>query len=313
MANAAHPRTARAAAACVTALVLLPLAGYGVLSASKNTLTSGWRDRDIKIDGFNDDWPTLSSFSEDTRFSIGLANDEQFLYVALSTNDRATSLQALHQGLIVWFDAEGGKKKRFGIEYPVVALPEARSDGYGGGRGRGGYGGGERQDGSDGQNGGQGKAQGQPSVDELWARAQANGRLNQLELLGPGKDDRRSLVVAEAAPIQVKIGTNEGTLVYEMRIPLTKSGDAPYAIGGRPGGTIGIGLETPPREWRNEGGRGAGGFGGMGGRGGFGGHGGWGGGGRPGYGGGPFFQRPQQAKPLKTWASVQLAAHAGTH
>ena len=304
----------RAIVVCLAALVSLPVVSQGVLRASRARLTSGWRDRDVKIDGVNEEWPALSSFSDDTRFSIGLLNDDQNLYVALATSETATSLQMLRQGLIVWFDGEGGKKKRFGIQYPVGNQAYGPSSGgydRGGGGGYGGSGGSERRGGS-GRSDGSG---GRPDPNELWAQAEADGRLSQLELLGPGKDDRRSLVVDRAAPIEVKIGRSEGTVLYELKIPLPKSADAPYALGVRPGATIGIGLETPPREWQAEGGRPGGGYGGRGG--GFGGFGGRGGGfgGRGGGFGGPggTFARHEMAKPLKSWTTAQLAARPGAH
>ena len=134
-----------------------------------------------------------------------------------------------------------------------------------------------------------------PAKDGRWAR---------LELLGPGKDDRRSLMLEHAPGIEVRIGRIEGSVVYELKVPLQIEDGHPYAIGARPGATIGVGLETPEVEKLE--GAGGSGMSGMGGRppGGGGGMGGGPprGGGRP---GGPEGFKPPS--PIKAWATVRLA------
>jgi hypothetical protein len=105
-----------------------------------------------------------------------------------------------------------------------------------------------------------------------------------------------------APGIAVKTGNVEGYAVYELKVPLEKTADAPYAIEAKAGAVIGFGLESPKVEQPSREGRGGGGFGGMGGGmggrgGGMGGHGG-GGGERGGY---------EAPKPLKMWAAIKLA------
>ena len=88
----------------------------------------------------NTEWPVLSTIDKNVRFSFGARNDDRNLYIALITSDSATGLQALNEGLIVWFDVEGGTKKRFGIHYPVSRMGGrggARGGGEGWGRGEG--------------------------------------------------------------------------------------------------------------------------------------------------------------------------------
>jgi len=139
-----------------------------------------------------------------------------------------------------------------------------------------------------------------PAKDGRWAR---------LELLGPGKDDRRSLQLDHTPGIEVRIGRVEGSVVYELKVPLQVDDGHPYAIGARPGATIGIGLETPEVEKPES--AGDAGMPGKGGRPpGGGGMGGGGMGGGPPMGGGGH-GRPggfEPAKPIKAWATVRLAA-----
>lgn len=271
------PRGVSAGAACIAALLVATVLG----AASKAKFTSDWASAPIVVDGTNTEWPTLLSFAKDIRISIAVRNDEQNLYVALVTSDTTTTLQVLRDGLIVWLDAEGGSRKRFGIRYPMSAEPVPPRDAEG-----------------------------------MWTRALSDGRLKRAELLGPGKDDVRALMLDVATSIRARLGRADGMLTYELAVPLGKTQELPDGLGVRPGAIVGIGLETPERKASMGGpggGRGGsgGGRGGMGGgRGGMGGSGGGRGGGMGGPGGGMggpagTYRPPQKA--LSAWTSVQLA------
>jgi hypothetical protein len=258
----------------------------------------------VVIDGDNGEWPgPLTPVEENHPVLTAAINDGQFLYVLLSTADTTSRREILRQGLIVWFDPSGGDKKHFGLKYPVGVPPEE-------GQGRGGYrrgGGGYNRPSGDSGSGDSGAAepgQSRPAEPEP---------IDRLEVYGPQKDDAHSFVTSAAPGISVKIGTVEGYLVYELKVPLTKTADTPYAIEAKPGASIGFGIETPKLEQPSGQGRGGmGGLGGMGGgmggRGG-GGHGGGGGGGRGGGGERAGFEPP---KPLKSWAVIQLAKATAT-
>jgi hypothetical protein len=264
----------------------------GVFAGKRQQIESQWRDRDVVIDGNNGEWAgPLRPVEENHPIISAAMNDGQFLYVVLSTSDAASRRQILRQGLIVWFDPSGGEKKHFGVKFPVGVLPEE-------GRGRGGYRRGAERPPSDSGSGDT-------------APADQTEPTNRLEVYGPQKDDVHSFVTDMAPGIAVKVGQVEGYLVYELKVPLARNAETPYAIETKPGALIGFGLETPkierpPSEGRGGGMGGMGG--GMGGRGG-GGMGGRGGGGMGGRrGGGGDRNQSEQAKPLKSWATLQLAA-----
>jgi hypothetical protein len=297
-------------AALFVGSILAPVVAAGV----KAKLQSQWKDRDIRIDGRDGTgapWTQFGSFSKDSPFMVSLYNNQNFLYLSLRTSDQSTRLLLLQRGLIVWFDADGGTKQRFGIQYPLGALAYGAPTG---GRGRGGP-----PRGNDGSDTLDPRVQG---PDAMWTQAEADGRLDNIEVLGPGKDDRRRLVLAKAEGIAAKIWSAEGTVTYQLQVPLRSSSELPYGIGiTAPGSVIGVGLMTPeidtgssgftvglPGGGGGRGGRGGGGRGG-GGRGG-GGRGGGGrgdGGGSP-QGGGSDGRSAFQLKPIKDWTTVQLAA-----
>jgi hypothetical protein len=170
----------------------------------------------------------------------------------------------------------------------------------GGYRDRGGYGGGHRGGGS-----GAGSASG--GADAPAAPPDDYEPPNRIDILGPGKDDARSLTADHASGVEAALRVSEGEVFYELKVPLATSADHPYAINTSPGKTIGIGFETPKMEESSaeaphSGGGGYGRGGGMGGHGGM--HGGGGGGMHGGgYQGGGY----QPPKPLKVWGTVSLS------
>jgi hypothetical protein len=277
------------AVACAAGMIVVAAAA-GVLAAKRPRLDSQWRDRDVVIDGNNGEWAgPLRPLEENQPIVMEAMNDGQFLYVVLSASDATVRRQILRQGLIVWFDPSGGDKKHFGVKFPVGLLPEEPA-----GRGRGGY--------------RRGPGGGRPPDDPGSGNQAPSDQpepANRLEVYGPQKDDAHSFVTDMAPGIAVKLGQVEGSLVYELKVPLAKTVDTPYAIEAKPGALIGFGLETPKMERpaRERQGGGMGGFGGRGG-GGMGGR----GGGMGGRRGGGDRGRAEQAKPLKSWATLQLAA-----
>jgi hypothetical protein len=256
-----------------------------VIASEKTHVISQLRDAAVVADGDFGDWyGNLQPLGEHP-VSLQALNDKDFLYLRMTASDAATRMEIMRLGLTVWFDPAGGDKKKFGIRYPVVEHGGGPgSDGQGGQRGRGHHG-------PPGERGGDGMDPPHPA--------------DRVDILGPGKDDARSLTHQALSGVEVAVREEQGVLQYELKVPLLRSADHPYAIGTEPGKTIGVGLETGKFEQPSHAGRGGGGFGGMGGRGGMGGHGDGGArGGSRGGGEGRGFEAP---KPLKAWATVAIA------
>jgi hypothetical protein len=270
-----------------------------VAAPGKAKLTSPWRDREIKVDGLATDWSEFQPVAKDVRLSIGLASDADHLYLALASSDAPTSMQIIQQGLIVWFDPKGGKKQQLGIRYPVGMSP-----------GEKGQRGGERGGAPGGRGGEYGPPEGAPGtpperasgtssdVGRMYARAEADGRLGHFEILADGKE-AQVVGIQSAAPFELKTGWGEGTLVYELKIPLAREGDLP-GLGVRPGAIVGVGLESPRRSEPagfRMGGPGGGMTGGMGGI----------GGGMRGGMSGPGGSWQDLLDPVKVWTTVLLS------
>ena len=231
------------------------------------TVKSRWKDQTIKIDGVAAEWPVLTAL--DDNIATAAANDTQDLYLAIATSDAQRRRQLAITGLIVWLDAAGGKKETFGIRIPGSGfqMPSGRFGGVS-----------------------------QPPEPP-------QPKITYIELLGPGKDDRRRLDLSAESEVTVAAAVNEGTLLYEFRLPLAAASAAqPFGIGAKMDRPVGLGLQTPKLEVPQSGGQPGGG--GRGGRGGFG----RGGRSEGSFGGGGMRGRgPMQMKELKLWTTLALA------
>lgn len=260
-------------AACIGVLAI------AAAMSSPPTVTSRWKDRPIQVDGRIDEWPELVSFEQGV--AVAAFNDETELFVGVATSDAQRRRQLLAAGMIVWLDPKGGKKQSFGIRIPGAGL--SRSTGPVGGP---------------------------PSSDRP---DEGTGALNRqmpqpeftyVEILGPGKDDRRRIELSAESDIAAAGQIDNGTLFFEIKIPLgAATGSRPHSLTMALDRPLGLGLETPRLESPQRGQRGGqGGLGEMGRRG--------GGGASGGRGGGMRARSPEQRE-LKLWTTVTFARSPG--
>ncbi|HUI63699.1 MAG TPA: hypothetical protein VL126_02570 [Bacteroidota bacterium] len=223
---------------------LLIICAGALISGCGSTpeLTSTWTNSKTQADSSGAQWSAPLSEIKDTRVFIGLQNDQDFIYVHIVTPTEQFRRQMLGPGLTVSFESEDGKK--IGILYPM------------GGPSRGGY--------------AQGQAQAPPEGDQVDRGEQLASQ--DLEILGPGKDDRALFSPLQVPGIRVRVALSQGSAFYDLRLPLKETPDFPYAIGSAAGAKVRLTLESgKPQAMRSggggegyEGGRGPGGGGGGG-------------------------------------------------
>ncbi len=253
-----------------TAFLVLWLALFCTLTSCRSPmeLTSSWKQSDIVIDGNNMDWQGFTTVLSSHNGTIGVLHDNDFLYLCFTTTERQFHAQMVGFGFTVWFDPDGGNNKIFGIHFPL---------GFdGGGRAL--------------------MSQAEENTSQMLERF-LDRIPPQLELLGPGADERHRVSVAQASGISVRLGRSQDALVYELKVPLKKSDQSPWALTIDPTKPLGIGLETsePSRDrLQNQRAQAAPARGGRGGRGG---------------GGGATAANPGQEPPqlLKLWTRVTFA------
>ncbi|MCL4848696.1 MAG: hypothetical protein KJ066_19280 [Acidobacteria bacterium] len=285
--------------------------GAGLATASDPLpLPATWRAAPLVADGDDAEWSEPATSLGSVAVSVSVANDDQHLFLRLRTSDRTAAIQIVRAGFIVWFDPGGRDRKVFGIKYPVgTPLNEDDFPARGAGRPRVPPRDPDTSGDDDDRRPRRPPARGEGAQDEARPPAAplvpADPSLvpPRLELLGRDKNAHRTLLLDHTPGIRVAVGRADDTLVYELVVPLSRTADAPYAVGARPGTTIGLGVETlklelPKLESRAGrrppmGGGGMGGPGGMGGR---------GRDGRPGGG-----ARPEMPKPWTVWTKVALA------
>jgi hypothetical protein len=199
--------------AVAVAALVHPVSGGNELQ-----LSSDWRGEPVRIDGNNEEWSGRMVPIEKQKFSVGLQNDGEALYLCLITRDRVLGTQIARQGLMVWLDPgpERPKKHQFGVHFPIDPRLAATRDS--GGR---------------------------------WPRdgAIASERdLTAVGILGPGKGDPARVPIPMAGGILAAMAFRGEVLIYELKVPLKGAADTPYAVAVGPGGVVRLELQTP--EWR---------------------------------------------------------------
>jgi hypothetical protein len=178
--------------------------------AADQTLLATWRSADVAIDGSLADWTQLSRVGQGPL--VGVRNDDRALYLAVASSDAVVRPQ-LATGLIVWIDRAGGKAQTFGLRLEGLSrrpLPGAAPDAASSG---------DLEPGSH--------------------------TLDDCDLLGPAKNQRRLIERPADVGIALAAGLENRLVIYELKVPLAKTDATPYAVDAGSGATIAIGLETP--------------------------------------------------------------------
>jgi hypothetical protein len=203
----------------------LALAGstLPLLACGHSQLSASWRDRELVVDGRLDDWQGLQTVLAKAGARVSVANDGEAVWIGLETADAALARLISHRGLTLWFDPTGGEAKSRGVRFPLPAnVPPSRWGEIGGSRPGG-------------------------------------AQLDRLELLGPEPYTRRELAAPGADGVEVALGGGDGTITYELRVPLASA--AAWGLGVTPGAVLGVGIESKGSAGRPPGRRGPGGSG----------------------------------------------------
>ena len=175
-------------------------------------LSSDWLQREMVIDGNDALWQRGLYYDKGTDMVYGVRNDEKYIYVFLKTANRSTQLQIVREGLTVWFDREDGKNQTFGIHYPMSKL-ESRA----------------------------GVA---ADTNEENLHSFLDQQYPELEIIGSKNQERQRFSALDAPGIRVKLGRTREALIYELRVPLNKTSEQPFAVEPMASNRIGLEFET---------------------------------------------------------------------
>ena len=225
-------------------------------------LTSGWRTETVTVDGMSSEWRTLEPLERGP--AVGAVNDGEFLFLVVSARD-PESIAHVSSGLIVWLDPSGRRGETFGLRLEGVERPLLP---------------------------GMTPTASAGPFDRISTTV-----LDQFDVLGPGKNQRRLVDLTPELGIEIASSRAETEVAYELKIPLQKTSGRPYAVGVAPGRTIGLGIATPEEPvGRGQRPRLVGDSGSI--------------GGNPWYGGGfaRYREDDGRRKPLELWTTLSLAS-----
>jgi hypothetical protein len=180
-------------------------------------LESTWRDRDIVIDGDARDWRGLTTYVEKGNIAVGVTNDRRDLFLCLHSPTREVAAQIVMRGLTVWFDPDGGTGRTLGIRCTIGMQDMPRP--------------------------------GEAMTDREKMREMVLERVgeaaSEVEILGPDDQVYGRFPVGDLTGLEIAVAYTGGRIVYELKLPLTKTEDSPYALGVNWEKKVSIGFVTP--------------------------------------------------------------------
>ena len=249
--------------------VILVLSCVFFSGCGRINLLSSWRRHEINIDGKYSDWEESTAYyNEEAKLVLNLVNDADYIYICLISRNRAIEAKMMESGFILWFDPDGGRNKVLGIHFPIGGMSieedkRVKSDDW--------------QDQED--KGGLIDREKERLRDRNFNKRleTLEGLQERMEIIIGSLDSKRkhprptseevskghtkketgfhqgvpvngrpvelSLEEARKLGIEAGIGRHNGYFVYELKVPIVKSANYPYAIEKRSGRPIGLGLE----------------------------------------------------------------------
>lgn len=186
-------------------------------------LQSSWKDRTVTIDGNDEDWKGQKYYIKEKNFTVGVMNDEKYLYLCFYPTNRKLGEQLLKQGLTIWFNGEGKTKKDFGIKFPLglKSIVKDRSKSDSNSRG----------------------------LESEMIEAMVKKMSTKLEILGTRKKDVKTVEIKKLVGMEIALGVQKGVFVYELKIPYKHNQVYSATIGAEPGSEICLYFETPETDF----------------------------------------------------------------
>jgi len=181
-------------------------------------LTSDWQQGEMNIEGSDSEWQRGLYYDKESDMVYSVRNNDKYVYVFMKTQNRSTQMQIMRQGLTVWFDREDKNNQTFGIQYPI-----SRQETHAGFS---------------------------PDTNEEKLHTFLDQEFPEMEIIGPKKENIQRFSALETPGIRVKLSRSHETLVYELRVPLNKTSEYPFAI--EPVSEHRIGIEFETGEFKQE-------------------------------------------------------------
>ena len=196
-------------------------------------IISTWQNHEIKMNGDVEEFRSAILQVPDKNYLIGFKNDDKFLYLCLTTNDRGKIMQMFKGGFITWFLPESSDSKPFGISFPQAnILPDQQ----------------EFKQNNQGLSGEFSRRQENP--DNLFDKMVI--QQTQLTIVNEKKYPLVDLPLVNKEGIVAKLSVKDNLFVYELKVPLAVGTEYSYPAGVIPGNSIFVRFETEKIEEKKE-------------------------------------------------------------
>lgn len=101
----------------IQVILLIILSMLMMSACSSTSYLSQPASEDFRIDGMRTEWTGKFQIPDGEKFALGISNDANYLYVAISSIDRGFQRQLAVGGLTIWLDVKGGKRENLGIRF----------------------------------------------------------------------------------------------------------------------------------------------------------------------------------------------------
>ncbi len=198
----------------ISLIVLLPFILFLTGCGSSLELQSNRIEKELPMDINNSTWQKGLTRLGDEPVYFNSLNDNEYLYLYITTADQVYEQQFFGRGLTVWFDSTGGDAKIFGIGYPIgVRDPDFMKQQF------------------------DMNKRDMPDREAMIQRS-----LQELEIIGPMENATFQTTPDGSKGVIAKIERTNGNFTYMLKVPFYKNADHYFAIGTSPGKKLGFGI-----------------------------------------------------------------------
>lgn len=215
-------------------LGLILLMAFSFSACSSEKFVSSWNEDKIIVDGNQSDWKGKLNYIEDERVAVGVFNDNENLFLCLTTDDRGKIMQLLNLGMTLWLIPDDDRVKTIGIKYPIKSDDfDMRSM----------------------------RNKSQKGNEEDFLRKyleEFQNKQNELQIVNEDNYSLYAYPINNDSGIRIKMGESMHQLVYEISIPIADNNMSEFYMDLFPGDNLTIGFETGEFQRPSSGDRGSG-------------------------------------------------------
>lgn len=199
-------------------LLITSLLTFFVGCSSTVELTSTPVENPIKINGDASDWGTNLKYFSDEKVALGVANDNSYLYLCLTTADMSKVMPMFVGGFTVWVENENNDENKIGIKFPLNNIvTESRMM----------------------LNPREFREKGRDMMISKMIKKQ-----DEIRILNKDNFPVTVISTSDSSGLKAHLGFNNGQFVYELRVPLKTDEQNKYGINAVSGNKLLVKFET---------------------------------------------------------------------